>query len=188
MRTAAILGLCVLAAIAYGIALDQVTARVCVEYFTIGHPPIFGTEDPTLLAFGWGVVATWWVGLGLGIPLAIASALGPGPRRDARSLLRPIASLMAVVYVLAALSGLAGYLLARSGSIRLVEPLASSIDPARHPRFLADLWAHLASYAVGFVGGWIVIVRVYLSRRRLGTAVGLSSPPAGAGAADRRTP
>jgi hypothetical protein len=28
---------------------------VCVEYFTIGHQPIFHTDDPTLLAFGWGV-------------------------------------------------------------------------------------------------------------------------------------
>ena len=33
--------LCIVAAIVYGILHDQVTARVCVEYFTIGHPPIF---------------------------------------------------------------------------------------------------------------------------------------------------
>jgi hypothetical protein len=51
--------LCIVAAIVYGILHDQVTARVCVEYFTIGHPPIFHTDDPTLLALGWGVIATW---------------------------------------------------------------------------------------------------------------------------------
>jgi hypothetical protein len=56
MRTALeslkIILLCIEAAIVYGILHDQVTARVCVEYFTIGHPPIFHTDDPTLLAFG----------------------------------------------------------------------------------------------------------------------------------------
>jgi hypothetical protein len=54
-----IIVLCIVAAMVYGILHDQVTARVCVEYFTIGHPPIFHTDDPTLLAFGWGVIATW---------------------------------------------------------------------------------------------------------------------------------
>ena len=55
--------MCIVAAVLYGIIHDQVTARVCVEYFTIGHPPIFGTDNPTLLRIGWGIVATWWVGL-----------------------------------------------------------------------------------------------------------------------------
>jgi len=53
--------LCVDAAILYGIFHDQVTARLCVEYFTIGHPNIFGTDNPTVLAIAWGI-CTWWVG------------------------------------------------------------------------------------------------------------------------------
>jgi hypothetical protein len=40
MESVKIIALCVGAAIAYGVLQDQVTARVCVEYFTIGHPPI----------------------------------------------------------------------------------------------------------------------------------------------------
>ena len=43
--------LCIAVAVVYGILHDQVTARVCVEYFTIGHPPMFPTNSPTLL--GW---------------------------------------------------------------------------------------------------------------------------------------
>jgi hypothetical protein len=31
---------CVAAAIIYGILHDQITARVCVEYFTVFHPPV----------------------------------------------------------------------------------------------------------------------------------------------------
>ena len=35
--------LCVASAAVYGIVHDQVTARICVEYFTIGHAPVFDT-------------------------------------------------------------------------------------------------------------------------------------------------
>lgn len=65
--------LCIVSAVVYGILHDQVTARVCVEYFTIGHPQVFQTESPTLLALGWGIIATWWSGLLVGIALAFTS-------------------------------------------------------------------------------------------------------------------
>jgi len=54
MKTLGIVFLCILAAVFYGILHDQITARICVEYFTIGHPIVFGTEDPTLLGIGGG--------------------------------------------------------------------------------------------------------------------------------------
>src|SRR2546428_5874010 len=89
----------ILAAVVYGILHDQVTARVCVEYFTIGHAPIFGTDDPTLLGLGWGVLATWWMGLLLGVPLAVAARAGSRPKRSVGSLLRPIAWLLGVMAI-----------------------------------------------------------------------------------------
>src|SRR5215510_7866031 len=94
MQPLKIIALCILSAIAYGILHDQVTARVCVEYFTIGHPPLFATSSPTLLALGWGVVATWWMGLLLGIPLACCSRIGPPPRLDPRDLVKPVGFLL----------------------------------------------------------------------------------------------
>ena len=175
MQQIGIVGLCIASAVAYGIVHDQITARICVEYFTIGHPPVFGTDSPTLLALGWGVIATWWAGLLLGLPLAFAARSGRGPKRDVRSLVRPIGGLLAVMAVLATLAGVVGYLLARSGAIFLVGPLAEAVPADRHARFLADLWTHLASYAVGFVGGILVIVRVRLSRR----APAIIAPAAG---------
>ena len=39
----------IFAAIAYGILHDLVTAHVFAEYFTIGHPPVFHTDDPIRL-------------------------------------------------------------------------------------------------------------------------------------------
>ena len=46
MQWLAIVLLSVLTCVTYGIVHDQITARICVEYFTIGHPPVFDTDDP----------------------------------------------------------------------------------------------------------------------------------------------
>ncbi len=178
MQAIAVIALCIAASVVYGILHDQVTARVCVEYFTIGHPPIFDTESPTLLAFGWGIIATWWVGLGLGIPLAIAARAGARPKRGAPSIVRPIAMLLLVMAACALLAGTAGFLLAQSGAVYLMEPMASLIPRERHARFLADLWAHSASYLVGFVGGIAVIVQVWRSRRGMPAPTAASPPTA----------
>lgn len=154
----------VVAACVYGIVQDQVTARVCEEYFTIGHPPIFDTDSPTLLAFGWGVVATWWVGLPLGLLIGLASRVGGWPRLTWRGLLRPIAVVLCVMGVISLLAGVVGYFVADAGGVRLFEPLASRIPAERHVLFLADLWAHNAAYGAGFLGGvglciWCIIAR-----------------------------
>src|SRR3954449_4153763 len=109
MQFLLIILLCVLSAIFYGIIHDQITARICVEYFTIGHPPVFDTESPTLLGLGWGVIATWWVGLILGIPLAIAARAGRRPQRSAAELIRPILVLLACMAVTALLAGVVGH-------------------------------------------------------------------------------
>lgn len=170
MQLLAVLVLSVVAAVTYGILHDQVTARICLEYFTVGHPPIFATTSPTLLGLGWGIVATWWVGLGLGLPLAMAARLGRPPKRDASSLVRPICALLSVMAACAFTAGVVGYLLGRAHVVVLVEPMASRIAPVKHARFLADLWAHLCSYATGFVGGMFVIRSVWKSRRSPGTS------------------
>src|SRR6516225_7936261 len=109
MQSVKILLLATGAAVVYGILQDQVTARVCVAYFTVLHPPVFNTEDPTALAFGWGVLATWWVGVLLGVPLAAVARAGSRPKLTARDLVKPLLVVMACVGVIALLAGVAGY-------------------------------------------------------------------------------
>ncbi len=164
MQSLGIVLMCMASAVVYGIAHDQVTARVCVEYFTIGHPPLFGTDDPTLLGLGWGVLATWWVGLLLGVPLAVVARAGSRPKRTVGSLVRPIMCLLAVMAVSALVAGVTGWLLARGGVVFLIGPVAHQLPPDRHVPFLADLWAHLASYMVGLVGGIVVMISVWRAR------------------------
>jgi hypothetical protein len=166
MQAVSIIALCIASAVVYGILHDQVTARVCVEYFTIGHPPVFATDSPTLLGLGWGIIATWWVGLLLGAPLAIAALAGRRPKRGVSSLMGPICKLLVVMGISALAAGIVGFVLGRSEVVHLVEPLYSQLPGPKHARFLADLWAHLASYFVGFVGGLVVIALVWRSRGR----------------------
>lgn len=170
LQSLSIVVLCILAAVIYGVLHDQITARICIEYFTIGHPPIFHkpVTSPTIVGIAWGVIATWWVGLGLGIPLAIAAQAGRRPPRDVGSLVSSLGWLMAITGLLAAIAGLAGYVTARAGGVVLLEPLASRIPEGKHTAFLIDLWIHSASYLFGLLGGVVLIVRTWLSRRIAG--------------------
>src|SRR4051794_29303837 len=97
MQGPAIVVLCIVSAVAYGVVHDQITARICIEYFTVFHPPVFATDSPTLQGLGWGVIATWWVGLLLGLPLVLAARFGGRPVRSVRTLVRPIATLLATM-------------------------------------------------------------------------------------------
>jgi hypothetical protein len=167
METLKIVLVSIAAAVTYGIVHDQITARICVEYFTIGHPPLFTfeTHDPTMLGLGWGVVATWWVGVLLGVPAAAVARVGSWPKRDARWLLRPIAVLMAVSASGAFLAGMAGSWLASRRIVFLVGPMAEAVPPERHVPFLIDAFAHSASYGFGFLGGLILMAYILISRR-----------------------
>lgn len=158
----------VLAAVVYGVLHDQVTARVCVEYFTIGHPPVFDTTDPTLLGLGWGIIATWWVGLSLGVPLALVARAGPWPRTPPSALWRPIAALLLCMGACATVAGMLGFVVSRSEGPVLVGWLADAVPHAKHHAYTADLWAHTTSYAVGFVGG-VVVLGVVARRRYVAT-------------------
>lgn len=157
----------VLACVVYGIVHDQITARICVEYFTIGHAPIFGTKDPTLLGIGWGVVATWWFGVLLGIPLAVAGRAGIRRQRTCSSLVRPMIVLLVCTGCLAALAGCVGFVAATNGWVVMPQFLADRVPAEKHIPFLIDLWIHNASYLGGavFGGGWIAWV--WYSRPRI---------------------
>lgn len=165
-----IVGLGIVAAVAYGIAHDSVTARVCVEYFTIGHAPI-GTDDPTRLALAWGFMATWWVGFGLGILLAVACRLGPRPKLSAKDLLRPLGILLGTMAVASLIAGVCGYVAAGQGWLTLVGRLAKKVPADRHHVFLADGAAHLAAYGVAFFGGLMLAAWANLRRKRLQRAL-----------------
>ncbi len=168
MKSAAIVTLCVAASVLYGILHDMVTTRVCLEYFTVFHPRVIASEDPTLLALTWGVIATWWMGAGLGVVLALAAPAGERPKMDVPDLVRPVGFLLLIMGAGSLLAGFAGYFGSRAGWWRLTQAWSSKIPRGRHDRFLADLWAHNAAYGLGFFGGLGVIAWAWFERRRRG--------------------
>ena len=108
MQALAIVTLSVLAAVVYGILHDQVTARICLEYFTIGHPQLIDSESPTVLGLFWGVVATWWLGLPLGVGLAICARYGKRQKLSVPDLLQPVGRRLIGMFAVAMLGGIVG--------------------------------------------------------------------------------
>jgi len=155
----------IVAVILYGVIHDQITVRVCLEYFTVFHPPVFVTQSPTLLALGWGVIATWCVGAFLGVMLAIAARAGSRPKLSAVNLFKPIGKLLVAMAGCALLAGFLGFVLTRQGVVFPPQWVSDNLSPAAYDRFMADWWAHNTSYAVGFIGGIILCVLQY--RRRV---------------------
>ncbi|MCA9310802.1 MAG: hypothetical protein KDA21_06325 [Phycisphaerales bacterium] len=169
MRGFEIILLCIAAAITYGILHDQVTARICIEYFTIGHPRVTTSESPTVIAITWGVIATWWMGALLGMPLAAACRLGRWPRLTAADLVRPLIIALALMMLVAALAGVVGSMWAPEHLIRLTG-MANRIPEDRHVRFMIAAWAHTASYMAG-IGAGIGLLIWALRHRRAAASV-----------------
>jgi hypothetical protein len=157
---------CILGAVVFGVVHDQVTARICVEYFTLGHPKIVESQDPTVLGIVWGVVASWWVGALLGLALALAARKGPLPRIESSDLIGSVVRLLLVMTVCSTLAGVLGWQLARHGVVVLVGPLHDSVPESRHVPFIAVLWAHSASYLIGFGGGILLTWKTWLRRKQ----------------------
>jgi hypothetical protein len=161
--------LSVVAAIVYGLVHDQITIRICPEYFTVFHPRIIRSDNLTLIALSWGVVATWWMGAGIGFVLALAARWGTWPRRTWAQLVPSIGLLLGAMAICAIVAGVAGYQIGK-----LPIELSYELPSSMYQRFMADWWAHLSSYGSGFFGGLGLAVMTLVLRYR---AARLAYPP-----------
>ncbi len=175
-----ILGLCVLASVLFGVVFDLISCRICLEYFTVHHPPIFPTEDPILLGLAWGVFATWWMGALLGGVLAAACLLGPAPPLPARRLVRPVALGLGAVFAAAVLVWLLIYAIGTWGPM-WADPSRKEPVPDLDRRLMSSALAHGFAYnasALFGLGLAIWCVRTRIREGRGGTAPrGPESPP-----------
>jgi hypothetical protein len=90
VQMAKIVALGIAAAVVYGIGHDQISAHVCVEYFIIAHPRLFGTTSSAVLGICWGIAASVGIGAILGMLLAVVSQSADAPPVPIRHLLRSI--------------------------------------------------------------------------------------------------
>lgn len=145
---------------------DQITARLCVEYFTIGHPRLIESDSPTVLGLFWGVVGTWWVGAGLGVMLAAASRVGRWPKLEWKDHRRGMAWLLGVMAASALIVGAATAFTVWDSPEGVTFFAGEAVPAAARPLFLVDAAAHLISYGVGFFGGMVLVVQTVLRRMR----------------------
>ena len=163
----AIIAMCIGACVVYGVLHDQVTARIAIEHFTVLHPKVVESTDPTVLALVWGVIATWWVGLFGGLLLALAARAGGRPKRAAATLLRPVALALVLTASCAAIGGFVGRALTGNGHLALLEPVRSKVPAERHLDVLTVIVVHNVSYVVGALAFVGLAVLVWRSRRAL---------------------
>jgi hypothetical protein len=168
VNRARIVLLCVGAAITYGVLHDQVTARLCIEYFTVAHPPLLSATSPTMVALCWGVAATAGIGTVLGVLLALVAHAGSQPPVAASRLFRPVLKLLMAMAISAVFAGTCGFFLAQHETISIPDALRNAIPPSRHHVFMAVWFAHAASYLVGLGGGALLVFRVWRVRGRPG--------------------
>jgi hypothetical protein len=141
-----IVAVCVATTIAYGVLQDQVSARLCPEYFTVAHPPIEGLTDPTLVGLAWGFLGSWWGGLMMGGAVGLTATLGSRPVLTARDLPGPLLVAMVAVALGTLIAGGAGFHNGRLANIAVGEPFASRIPPERHLVFFSVACAHFGTY------------------------------------------
>ncbi len=162
----ALLGL--VAMVGYAILQDQISARLCPEYFTVLHPPITGLTDPTLLGICWGFLGGWWGGIVLGYIAGLLATLGPRPPLAPRELVRPLAVLVVVIATVTALTGVSVWRHAEMMGVSLEPGMASVVPPERHRGLLVVACYHLVAYASATISGVVLCAWVWSERRRRG--------------------
>ncbi len=148
MKFLGIVGLGVLAGVAFGLVQLGITAAV-LEF------------DPA------GLLVHPLIGLILGVGLATAARVGRRPKRAGRSLVKPLVLLLVAMVVFALGAGVVGFTLGRGGNVMLPAELKEQIPAAKWANYQACALANQASYNVAFIGGGMLIAWVWVSRKRL---------------------
>lgn len=111
------------------------------------------------------MIATWWMGVLLVLPLAICARVGRWPKLTAEDLHRRIVLVLLVMFAMALMAGGTGRILAINHKVWLVGRVARDVPPEHHVDFLTAMWSHIASYASGALGGpYLCIASIRLRR------------------------
>ena len=155
-----------LAAVIYGLIHDQITIRICPEYFTVWHPQVSDTTNLTMLALIWGVIATWWMGTFLGIVLGVFAVAGPLPLPTTRTIIWTLARILIWTAACAILAGLIAWVSHLTVPFFIMGPELSRLDEDFHRRFAIDLIVHNTSYDVGPIATIVFGILLLRDRRR----------------------
>jgi hypothetical protein len=174
LESGKIFGGAVGAAVAYGIINDQVTVRVCPEYFTQGfhrsnvrgmglskerQNMLLDKNNPTKIGLWWGVNATWWFGALLGVPTIAAARVGSWPKLQMEDLVKPVGVGVAGLLGTGLVAGIIGYNTVKNKQTLKEKKNMAFSQGASFDAFdfnekvchgyVIDAYAHKAAYAGG---------------------------------------
>jgi len=153
-----------LASVIYGLVHDQITIRICPEYFTIWHPHVVDTNDLTVLALVWGFIATWWMGAILGTVIGASAILGRRPLPPFRCIVRWIVAILAGSAACATVTGLVFWILRINIPYAVFDSRMSATSLEVQRRFTIDLAIHNASYNASAIGA--IVAGLFILRYR----------------------
>ena len=156
----------VVASIGYGLIHDQITIRICPEYFTVWHPHLVDTSNLTVVALAWGVVATWWMGAFLGLMIGLASTIGRLPLAPRSMILKAYAWIMGLSGLLAILVGVLTWQFVARAPSSIAGARISAMSADTQHRFVTDLAIHNTSYNVAALAAFIASIVIVLKRFR----------------------
>ena len=175
-----------LGTIIYGIAQDQITARLCIEYFNseaAAHhknlldnfkaneyvkkifPNGIDTNSPSIVALIWGIAATWWVGLPFGIATSIVGRCGSTlPKLKTNELIQPAMLAFLATAIAAIIAGITGYSEYKLND-NFIEPRGTGLIPQdKRAFFVANSYAHGAAYVVGGISSVLLVLWTFGKR------------------------
>lgn len=156
-----------IAIVGYAMLQDQVSARLCPEYFTVLHPPIPGMTDPTLLGISWGFIGGWWGGIVLGYVAGLVATLGKRPQLTPRDFVRPLFVLVSVLATVTALTGFTVWHHAELLGVSLTG-FDGLVPVERHRAVLVVACYHFTAYATATIGGVVLCAWLWMERRTRG--------------------
>jgi len=148
----------------YGMVQDQVSVRLCPEYFTIYHNPIPGLTEPTLLGIAWGFLGAWWGGALLGYSAGICATAGKSPPWPVSRLIVPMLVVIAFVAAVAAICGFAVQTYLQGFAVTVNAESAEAIPLERRRNVVTVACYHVAAYASAILGS--VVLCLWIARKR----------------------
>jgi hypothetical protein len=162
------LAFAMLAAVAYGIAHDHVTATISRPYFLKGKGLVDDPRPYRLAVTILAVKATYWVGLLVGVALLFANnASAQRAQLPYRDLCRVAVLVLATAALTAILLGTAFGVAAALDVPSMRQVTNEFVRPEGAVRFAIVWGAHMGSYAGGAVGAIGAVIHVRRRRRAL---------------------
>lgn len=164
MEAAKLVLLTLAALCGYGAALGEVCACICPEAFTLNKPAAFGALPALILGPIWGALDFLIPSVFVGVALAMAAHFGARPAVKAFFFFRPLACLIALTSITAAIAGPLGYRAALMGAYPILGPMENAIPRDQHPLLAAVWWAMIGSHFAVLVGGVILAAWTWKKR------------------------